>query len=430
MPWYLALSGSVLIILAGTYKKYNIGLIMVLAAAVLGLLSGLPAAGYLETLQAGILNEITIMLILGIILIGILGHVLKGTGAMKDIIDQLHQMVANSCLIAAALPMLIGMLAVPGGAVMSAPLCEATGKRLQMSPVRLAAVNNWFRHVLYFTFPLFPSLIVASGLSGVSLGLIFIHNLPLTIAGTIGGYYLLFRGFPCRAVDHNSDLNMPAASVSNGDSPADQTGGRKPFLLIWSLAPILLALALVLLFNLYFPLALSAGLVLALLYGLPSRGRAEVIAGRLRTMILPGVNLTVAFVIVGIMLYKEMLSQTGVIASLASEVLELGLPVLALVMGVSFMVGLLTGDNTASIAILVPLLLPLISREGAAVSACVAFLYACSTAGHIISPAHPCFALTKEYFGVEAKTFVGLTLPLLALVLTVSLVLTLLLGSC
>ncbi len=411
MPWYIALSGSITIILVCIYKKVNIGLTMIAGAIALGLLTVLPAEDYLLVLYNGLWNSITIMLVISIILLGVLGHILKETGALEEIIVNLNTLISDIRIIAVAMPMLVGMLTVPGGAILSAPLCAEAGTRLEATPVRQAVINNWFRHVLYFMFPLFPSLIIASQLSGISLSRFFLHNLPLTIVGVVFGFIFLFKGY------------RPEKDFKKNSFSWNKVGR-----LLQSILPLIVILILVVFFEFYFPLALLIGIIIALLNYLPGGNLKNELVNRFRAMIIPGIKLPVALVIVGIMLYKEMLTHTGVISDMTNLVLDLGIPVIILIAVISFLVGMLTGDNSASVVILFPLFTPLIPAGGAVTTAYFAFLYAGSTAGHIISPAHPCFSLTKEYYRVEIKEFVILTLPMLIVVMITGFIITLLFG--
>ncbi len=61
MPWYIALSGSITIILVCIYKKINIGITMIAGAVALGLLVWLPANDYLVVIYNGLWNSITIL---------------------------------------------------------------------------------------------------------------------------------------------------------------------------------------------------------------------------------------------------------------------------------------------------------------------------------------------------------------------------------
>lgn len=407
MPWYIALSASIILILIGIYKKLNIGLTMLLGALALGILSGLPLSALLRIFFEGLTNRITIMLALSILLLGILGNILKETGALRELVDNLQELVSDIRIISMAMPALIGMLTVPGGAILSAPLCAETGKKLDLPPQRQAAVNIWFRHVLYFMLPLFPSLILTSQLSGVSMSRLVFFNLPLTIVGIISGFYFLFRGYK----DGNKGYHFSAKRLLN---------------LLRSILPLIIIMFLVIFFDLYFPLAILFGTVLAILNYLPVNRTATVIFYRFKTMIFPGLNYSVVLVIVGIMIYKEMLEESAVLVDMTNLILGLGIPILLLIVCIPFIIGMLTGDNSASVAIVFPMLIPLLpAASQTAYTAYIAYIYVSSTAGHIISPAHPCFSLTKEYFREDIKGILLPILPLLLIVMITGLLLTL-----
>ncbi len=407
MPWYIALSASIILILIGIYKKVNIGLTMLLGALALGILSGLPLSALLRIFFEGLTNRITIMLAFSILLLGILGNILKETGALRELVENLQELVSDIRIISMAMPALIGMLTVPGGAILSAPLCAETGKKLDLPPQRQAAVNIWFRHVLYFMLPLFPSLILTSQLSGVSMSRLVFFNLPLTIVGIISGFYFLFRGYK----DGNKGYHFSAKRLLN---------------LLRSILPLIIIMFLVIFFDLYFPLAILFGTVLAILNYLPVNRTATVIFNRFKTMIFPGLNYSVVLVIIGIMIYKEMLEESAVLVDMTNLILGLGIPILLLIVCIPFIIGMLTGDNSASVAIVFPMLIPLLpAASQTAYTAYIAYIYVSSTAGHIISPAHPCFSLTKEYFREEIKGILLPILPLLLIVMITGLLLTL-----
>ena len=64
-------------------------------------------------------------------------------------------------------PALLGMLPMPGGALMSAPLLKKAGKGV---PAELkAAANVWFRHIMLLVYPLSPSLIASAKIAGIDL---------------------------------------------------------------------------------------------------------------------------------------------------------------------------------------------------------------------------------------------------------------------
>ena len=384
---------------------------MLFGAFTLGLLSGLTFLEFINVFYNGLVNSITVMLVISIILLGVLGNILKETGALEEAVESLQTLIADLRVISAAMPALIGMLTVPGGAILSAPLCAETGSKLDLPPHRQAAVNIWFRHVLYFMLPLFPSLILASQISGVPISRFFLINLPLTIIGMICGFYILFHGY-------NSSIKKRNFS----------------WLKLWKLArsilPLIFIMLLVVIFELYFPLAIFAGVILALFNYLTAENVLASIIKRVKTLILPGVKLPVALVIIGIMIYKEMLEESAVLIDMTNLILSQGIPIIVLIIFIPFLVGMLTGDNSASVAVIFPMFIPLLPNDSAlAYSSYAAYLYASSAAGHIISPAHPCFALTKEYFKEDLRGIVLPLLPLLLIVMLAGLGITLLLVS-
>ena len=409
MPWYFAFIISVSVIIIGLYKKLNIGLAMIIGAITLGLLSQLSLFSLYQVTAASLLNSVTVMLVLSILQLGILGHILKKTGALEAIIDSLNSMVSDLRAISVAMPMLIGMLTVPGGAILSAPICAQTGENLGLPPEKQAAINIWFRHVLYFMLPLFPSLILASQLSGISLGRFVAHNILITIIGTVLGFKVLFRGY--RNVKPSYETNL----------------SRLRELLI-SISPLLLIFVMVVFLGIYFPLALLSGIILALTYALPVKFWPKELLSRIKTLLLPGINLALALVIIGIMFFKEMLTSTNVIVEITSLLLMTNIPIIILIIVISFLVGLLVGDNSASIAILFPLFIPLAPEGYYTFSAYMSFVYVCSVTGHMISPAHPCFSLSKEYYRIDMIKIAALIAPLLVVAVTSAFLLTICFG--
>lgn len=347
-------------------------------------------------------DRTTQVLLMSILLLGILGNLLKQTGALQNIIFYLERLLGDQRLLTAALPALLGILTVPGGAVFSAPLVEQAGEKAGLDPGRQAAANLWFRHALYFSYPLFPSVILAAELSGVNVLTFLYNNITLTAASILTGYRIIFRGIPGR--------KNPSGSVSPDDK-CSSTLTRDLLGLILSIAPLLSILILVIFFDLLFPLALAAGCLVALANGIPLRHSfAAALLRRIKTMVLPAVKLNLVSVVLGIMFFKQALEYSGVTAKIADTMLGLGLPLLFYMFAFPVLVGLLTGDNAASVAIVFPLFLPLLVPGSPVYPAQVAFLYFSSAWGHIFTPTHPCFSLNNAYFKVKVSEVLRLLL--------------------
>ncbi len=77
---------------------------------------------------------------------------------MDEMIESLELMLKSAKITIMVAPALIGTLLVTGGALMSCPVVNNLGDRLDISNDRRASVNLIFRHAMYFIFPFGPTL--------------------------------------------------------------------------------------------------------------------------------------------------------------------------------------------------------------------------------------------------------------------------------
>ncbi len=392
MIWYGALALSIVIIIIGVNRKLNMGLVMLAAALALLAASGAAWPTVFRAAQSTLAERGTRVLLVCVLLLSVLGSLLKQTGALQSMIDHLERLLGDLRLLTAALPALIGTLTVPGGAIFSAPLVEQAGGKAGLDAGRQAAANLWFRHALYFAYPLFPSVILASELSGLGVLTFVRYNLFPSATALAAAYMIIFRGLS----------GKKESAILTVNSTAERTLNRNLAGFFSSVAPILLVLLLVLLFNLSFPLALTAGCLLALAGGIPlTAGFAATLWERIKKMLLPALKLDLVLVVWGIMFFKQALEHSGVTGQMAGAMVNLGLPFLLQMFLFPVLTGLLTGDNAAAVAIVFPLFLPLLARESALYPAYVSFIYFSSAFGHIFTPIHPCMSLNSAYFKVK-----------------------------
>ncbi|HHX87720.1 MAG TPA: DUF401 family protein [Firmicutes bacterium] len=398
MSWTLPLALALLVMVLGVYFKYNLSLIMLVSSLVIALLCRLTVIQILDVAYLTVTSRVTLILFFSIILLELLGHLLKETGAMQKIIDSLSQLLGDWRLLTAALSAVIGLLAVPGGAIMSAPMIEEVGRKTGFSAGGQAAANFWFRHVLYFALPLFPSMILAAELAGVKVSVFTLYNLPISVLGAVVSFFTIFK---------QADGISPR--LESRASREDLRDYLKQFL--FSSAPILVILFLVTIFQVLFPWAILTGIIVAFFSYLPRQDNLwAALKERFLNKVLPGVKFKTALMILGIMFFKHTLEYTSVVSSMAEYLVGTGAPVIILMFLIPFLMGLITGDNSASIAIIIPLFAPFLDCNAPGYLAQLAFLYFSSSLGHIFTPVHPCLVLTKEYFQV---TFGQILKPLL-----------------
>ncbi len=277
------------------------------------------------------------------------------------------------------------MLPSPGGAVFSAPMVSEAAGEGAVKPEQKALINYWYRHLQYVS-PLYPGVILAAGLSGISTQTIFIANLPFALAVIVWGALFCFRGI--------------------GRQPTPATGnhrGRELMVFLLTIPPILLSLLLVIIFRI--SPAVSLGISVLILYA-ALRYLPAMIVKNLRESI----SLKALFMVVGIMVFKEVLEITGALHGVSSFFAASGLPVHLVLILIPFIAGIMTGLTLGYIGITFPLLLPLMGTTPS--PGLVALAFASGFAGVMLSPVHLCYVLTCEYFHTDvAKVYHSLLLP-------------------
>ena len=116
-------------------------------------------------------------------------------GAFMDESGQMDRLVNNLRIgkrpFLVLSPALLGMLPVPGGALLSSPLVERAGGGVQAETK--AVVNVWFRHVLLIIYPLSPALIVSAKIAGFEVYRAIPYLIPGFITMSIIGWIFFLR---------------------------------------------------------------------------------------------------------------------------------------------------------------------------------------------------------------------------------------------
>jgi len=353
---------------------WNVGLVLLLASIATGLIFGRPPGDLaLDALGAAV-DPLTLRLVAIVLLITYLGLLLGRTLQMEGLIRSLSDLFVDRRWLLAILPMLIGLLPMVGGAMFSAPMVEEASQGLNVSQGRKTFVNYWFRHSLETIFPLYPSLVLAAGLMGVSPQTLTKTQWPLFLATLAGG--ILF-----------GLVGIRRAKAVADDGGADR---RETLLLLAkSIWPIVMVLGL--------SIALGLDLILSLVLTIA----ALIIAYRLGPRVLwdlaRAMPLGTVPIIVGTMVFRRVLESSGAVEAVSTSFATLGIPVYVVVFAVPFVAGLLTGLALPAFAIGFPIVLPLCGPDVVA-SGCGLLAYAGGYVGLLLSPVHLCLALTRVYF--------------------------------
>jgi integral membrane protein (TIGR00529 family) len=382
-------------------KKIQIGYTLLLGSIFLGILFTLPLLDLIKNIFKATIEWDTLHLLFIVILVTIFGGVLKFTQSLRDITDSLENLVKDTRTILALLPALIGILPMPGGAMMSAPMIQEVGSRKNISPEIKAAFNYWFRHIMEFVFPLYQGVIIASVILKVPVSKIILAQVPMSLTMLFAGVFFLWRKVK---VDKEENKNQKK-TIEN------------LLLFLKSIWGILLAVALNLFSGIDLLWALLFSVVLfAALNGVKPSSSLKIVR--------ENVTWEIIMLILGIMIFKKIIEVSGAVTVIPQTLSTWGISPVLVICLVPFAVGALTGVTTAFIGISYPILLSFLKPDG--INYGYAMLaYAAGFTGVMASPVHLCLVLTKDYFKATFSGIYKLIIPpsIVLMIIAVALVL-------
>jgi integral membrane protein (TIGR00529 family) len=394
-------------------KRVNTGLAMLAGAGLLILMNQLNWLQVVSAVRSALLDPSTLPLTLVVLLIPVLGHIMKANGSMDLLVQNLLKLIGDPRWSLALVSGVLGLLSVPGGAMMAVPMVERIGDQVGMDKHHMTASNMVFRHLWYVLFPIIPSVIMAAALAGVTPLQLVALNIPVALVGIFAGWWFILR--PIKVVPGKSQFSW--AALGN---------------VVYSLSPLVLVLIFYLVFDLWFPLSLVLGIIWALGV-LPGAGEGSIVGRTLAAigkrgaiMVMAGVRWPLLLVVPGIFIFKEVLDASQVVTAFAGDLAATGLAIWLLLLTIPLLIGLLLGSHEATIAIAMPIFVPLLPEAGWWGG--LGLLYVASTMGYFSSPLHLCLILTREYFGANLGKVYRYMLPVAFLMLIAGLLLALLRG--
>lgn len=187
--WVSFLIAIAIILVLSQIGLKDLGTALFAGAIFLALMSPFPYRVNLgEASKLVLLDPKNVFLALSVMVIPLLGGIMNKSGIMMELIHRLD--VSNKWSLMLS-PGLFGLLPMPGGALLSAPLVENIDPNL--APHKKVAINVWFRHVLILIYPLQGSILVVTDIVGFSNPYITsgILLIPFVVMVTIGFLYLI-----------------------------------------------------------------------------------------------------------------------------------------------------------------------------------------------------------------------------------------------
>ncbi len=349
-------------------RKIDIGISMLAGSTLFIIFYPVNFEKLPSVIGESLISHTSINLLFSLTLIKSFEYFLRQVGLIQKMTEASQQLLTNKKLSIISMPLIIGMLPSLGGAYLSAPMVESATKDFKVSREEKAFINYWYRHPWELVLPLYPGIVLAALVSGVPLRDLILLNIPVGIVLFITGFL-----FSMRHLD-----NCKKSPVKNKIND------------LYSFIPIILVLLPVIIFkvDLYISLFFN---ILALTIWFKKK---------LNTLFLTikyGFTKDVITLVIGVILFKEMLQFSGAVDSLAQTITHSGVPYLLVFILLPFLTGLITGVSVGFVGSTFPLLLHL--KDIMAYEISIAFVS--GYIGVLLSPLHLCLILTKEYFKAD-----------------------------
>ena len=371
MLLWIGFSLSVVLLLL--VARRNLALGMAIASVVLALFTLSPME-FLGALETTITDPSVLLLAFIVSVIPMIGGVMETTGEMDRLVSNLRIGVRPFLGLA---PAILGMLPMPGGALLSAPLIERGAGHTD--PDVKAAANVWFRHVLLLVYPLGSGLIASAKMANLSVYDAIPYLLPAFALCSVTGYLFLLR----RA---NGTLAQSGAFSLAG--------------LLIPLSIILAAPFLDLLLSSVFRLSISE---ISTAVGVTSSLALAMAVGRVRFRGLRPIFVKMrpwkyALIILAMFVFLNVFTTSGV----PERIAVMALPPVLLCVVIGALLGLITGRIQAPMSILVPIF---VTTYGAMSAPAFALTYFAVFLGYAVTPIHPCISVSLEYFKTSMGPF-------------------------
>ena len=420
---------KILIVFAGTLLaarlRVQLGVALVLGGVALTFWAGAPAPQAAANLWYALRDADLWLLLIITVLIEMCRFVTEGRNA-RELMAAVQRWGGRHGRAASlmGLPAVIGLIPMAAGALLSAPFVKEASAGTERTAEWKSAVNYWFRHVWEYWWPLYPGVIMAMSIFGmdtlrfVSTQIVFT---PVTIAA---GYFFLIR----------PHLGLLTTATSPGEG-----SNRRAFLVMLPLLIIVAAMTIL-------PYPLKALLpdvspqnrrLLAVMFGLfaglamifvdERRARRSGVGeadgtggpGRMFSTLFQWNSLSLLLTLAGGLLFKSFMDRSGLLPLAARELVGSGIPVEAIVAGLPFLAGMVTGLTVGFVGPAFPLVVGLMQAPGSGLTplATLTLAYGFGYAGMMLSPVHLCLLMTNQFFRSSPTAVYRLFVPCEAVVM-------------
>lgn len=393
----------IVIITTNRYLKIKLWISILIGAILSGLIFQMTIKDLFITFYQTLTNTKTLELLFILYAIAILECTLRNGGLLTKIVLNFKKTFKNEKIVLSFLPMLLGFLPSPGGAMFSAPLVEEASKNLKITNEEKSFINFWFRHIWETVFPLFPGLILAATISKIPMNTLIYKMFPALLISVTFGYIIIF--FKNTTLISNNKL-----TISNDLNKENKNKNENKILIFYELIKSILPIIIIITGTLFLKIKLVILIIFAIIWtffqtNLPFKNIYKIIVETIRTQNL--------MLVVTILIFANVLEKSKAALQISQELISINLPFILIITILPFIVAVFTGINTAFVGLTFPIILNFKTNS---LTNVIASAYIAGVAGVMISPLHLCLILSINYFKADIIKFYKLLfLPALAL---------------
>lgn len=360
-------------------KKVKLSFTLLITAGVLGILSNLGIKNIFNSILEVFLNSASRATVLTVIMVSMLGGLMGHYSILEKIVSTLEKIIKNKKNILMIIPGFIGLLVIPGGALLSAPFINDLGKELKLSSERRAAINMVFRHIAMFIVPYSTGiLIILSSFPQISIMRIIALNFVFISILILVGYLLFIKNIKTEIASKRKDLSKNLIKLTILTSPI--------------YIPVII--------NLITGLAFYITLLFSIIIVYLLSDKKDFMENLIKS-----INWHTVLAVVAILILKEIVLRMDSLLVVFNTMFnnsENILYVLFVFFITSIFFGFITGNQGAALAVILPMLAQLdVSNNELYIY--IYLVYCSSFMGYFFSPLHLCQVFTVEMMGAKAE---------------------------
>jgi len=380
-------------------KRINIGISLLVSSIVYGLLAVplnlLPTSSF-----DAIFSKITLSLFISLISALYIAFLLGRLGVLDKVTELFKSIGYNAA--ALGIPPSIGLLPMPGGALVSAiMLKDVLLKDLRLEKGLAVFTNYWFRHILVPVWPLYQALLITAAILAVDVSKIIYSTWPASLASIMAGLAIYLVG-----LKKTAKPRLNTSKIGDKDRAKYFVEGFTPFLLV---AVLVIGLKI----KVWIALPIVA-LVTTIIY----KARREYI----KYAVTKALDPEILAIIAASMFFREYITISKANLMLLEAIGKAGIPVEAIVFIIPFIMGFISGGELGFAALSMPLLAGIIGLGDNINAELLLLAFGGGYIGVLSSPLHLCFILTLKHYETrfrEAYKYIIIGALLTTIIMTI-----------